>query len=223
MTARRAFIAFAVSLASLTGAAAGAADAAQPLARWNAGTNYRLLESPQAPTVASGKVEVMEAFWYGCGHCYALDPLLEEWKTSKPDNVEFVRLPVVWGPLHRQHAKLFYTLQALGKPELHARIFEAIHRGGNPLSAQDEIKGRAMQLEFLVGHGVTEQAFNAAYDSMTVTVNVQRAQTLTHKLAVDNVPLLFVNGKYVTSVSEAGGERELLQLINDLASSEKPR
>lgn len=221
MTARRVFIALAASLVSL---AAGAAEpAADPLSGWQAGTNYRLLEFPQPPTVASGKVEVMEVFWYGCGHCFELDPVLEDWKTRKPAQVEFVRLPVVWGPMHRQHAKLFYTLQALGKPELHTKVFNAIHREGNMLAAQDEAKGRAIQLEFLGKHGVTAEAFNAAYDSMTVTVNVQRAQTLTHRLEVASVPLLFVNGKYVTSVNDAGGTAQLLDLINDLASSEKPR
>ena len=223
MTARRAFIAFAASLASMVAGAAEPAGAADPLSNWRAGTNYRLLATPQPPTVASGKVEVLEAFWYGCSHCFELDPVLEDWKSRKPANVEFVRLPVVWGPMHRQHAKLFYTIQALNKPELHAKIFDAIHREHNMLSAQDEAKGRALQLEFLAKHGVTAESFNAAYDSMTVQVNVQRAQMLTSRLEVSSVPLLYVNGKYVTSVSEAGGNAELLQLINDLARSEKPR
>ena len=73
-----------------------------------------------------GKVQVNEVFWYGCGHCYALDPALENWKTSKPDYIEFVRTPVMWGPVHRQHAKIFYTLQALNRADLHAVVFDAI-------------------------------------------------------------------------------------------------
>ncbi|MEJ0086315.1 MAG: thiol:disulfide interchange protein DsbA/DsbL [Pseudomonadota bacterium] len=190
---------------------------------WRLGTNYTLLEEPQPPNVGAGKVEVAEVFWYGCGHCYALDPALESWKAGKPEYVEFVRIPVIWGPPHRQHAKLFYTIQALGRPDLHAKIFDAIHRGGKTLSAQRDEDARALQLEFLKDYGITEKAFNAAYDSMPVATNVQRAEALTQQYFVSGVPTIVVNGKYVTGVGQAGGAPQLLSLINDLAASEKGR
>jgi thiol:disulfide interchange protein DsbA len=219
MTMRRAFIAFAaISCAALFTVTASAA-----VDQWQAGVNYRLLEKPQAPTVKSGKVEVIEVFWYGCSHCAALDPTLEKWNTAKAKYIEFVRVPVIWGSVHRQHAKLYYTLQALQRPDLHAKAFEVIHHEGIPLSSQDEVKARDMQLAFVKRFGVTEEQFNAAYDSMTVAMNVRRAETLTGELRVDNVPLLFVHGKYVTSVSEAGGETQLIALINSLAAGENKR
>ena len=200
-----------------------AVAAAAALAQWQAGTNYRLLPAPQPTNVAGGKVEVNEIFWYGCGHCYALDPTLESWKIDKPAYVEFVRVPVIWGPVHRQHAKLFYTLQALHRPELHAKVFDAIHQQGLPLSARDEVEARAMHMAFFSSQGVTEKDFNAAYDSMSVAANMLRAEELTRKFAVASVPILIVNGKYSTSVTEAGGATQLLSLINDLAASEKNR
>jgi|SRR5688572_22640554 len=219
MTMRRAFIAFAaVTCAALVGATAFSA-----VDQWRAGVHYRLLEKPQAPTVQSGKVEVTEVFWYGCSHCAALDPALEKWNSAKADYIEFVRVPVIWGPVHRQHAKLYYTLQALRRPDLHGKVFEAIHREGIPLSSQDEVKARAMQAAFCNQYGVSEQQFDEAYDSMTVAMNVRRAETLTRVLGVDNVPLVFIQGKYVTSVSEAGGETQLISLINNLAAGEKKR
>jgi thiol:disulfide interchange protein DsbA len=162
-------------------------------------------------------------FWYGCGHCYALDPALESWKTAKPGFIEFVRIPVIWGPAHRQHAKLYYTIQALGRLDLHVKIFEAIQRGGKPLSAPSDQDARAMQMEFLKEHGVSEKSFNAIYDSMPVQANVQQAQNLTEQYVVASVPLIVINGKYVTGVGPAGGATQLLSLINDLAASEKGR
>jgi protein dithiol oxidoreductase (disulfide-forming) len=219
MSRRRAFIACAVSLAGL--ALVGVSNAAPAKSPWQAGVNYRLMPDPVPPTVASGKVEVTEVFWYGCGHCFALDPVLEEWNARKASYIEFVRVPVIWGPVHRQHAKLFYTLQALRRPELHAKVFEAIHREGMAMSAREDLQARALQMAFLAQHGVTEQQFNAAYDSMTVAMNVQRADNYTRALAIDNVPSIFINGKIATSVSEAGGEAQLLKLIDDLAASEK--
>ncbi|MEO8064983.1 MAG: thiol:disulfide interchange protein DsbA/DsbL [Pseudomonadota bacterium] len=193
------------------------------IGEWRLGTNYTLLETPHPPAVGPGKVEVVEVFWYGCGHCYALDPALESWKTGKPEFIEFVRVPVVWGPSHRQHAKLFYTIQALNRPDLHAKIFDAIHRGGKPLAAQTDEEARVIQMEFLKDQGVSEKSFNAAYDSMPVEANVQRARDLTEQFAVASVPLVIVNGKYETGVGPAGGAPQLLSLINDLAASEKGR
>ncbi len=202
---------------------AGARAPEAALSKWQAGTNYQLLAAPQPPSVPAGKVEVSEVFWYGCGHCYALDPALETWKTKKPEYIVFVRIPVIWGPMHRQHAKLYYTLQALRRPDLHSKVFDAIHQQGLQLAARDEVDARAQQLAFLGSHGVPEKDFNAAYDSMTVTANVLRAEDLTRKFAIANVPVMIVNGKYSTSVGEAGGTAELLTLINDLAASEKTR
>ena len=219
MTMRRAFMA----LAATSCVALAAATAFSAVDQWKAGVNYRLLEKPQAPTVKSGQIEVTEVFWYGCSHCAALDPTLEKWNTAKADYIEFVRVPVIWGAVHRQHAKLYYTLQALRRPELHGKVFEAIHQEGLALSSQDEVKARALQFAFCNRFGVSEQQFDAAYDSMTVAMNVRRAETLTQELRVDNVPLVFIHGKYVTSLSEAGGETQLISLINNLAAGEQKR
>ena len=199
------------------------ATAATALSKWQAGTNYKLLPAPQPTSAAAGKVEVDEVFWYGCGHCYALDPVLESWKAEKPPYVEFVRVPVIWGPVQRQHAKLFYTLQALRRPELHIKVFDAIHQQGLALSARNEVEARALQFAFLNREGVTDKEFDAAYDSMSVASNMLRAEEYTKKFAVANVPVMVVNGKYMTSVSEAGSEAKLIALVNDLAASEKAR
>jgi thiol:disulfide interchange protein DsbA len=224
MNRRRAFISIAVSLAGAAGAGmAFGAGALPQVGRWQAGQNYGLVANPQPTSVASGKVEVIEVFWYGCGHCYALDPVLEDWKKKKAPYVEFIRVPVIWGPIHRQHAKLFYTLQALGKADLHPQVFEAIHKDGSPLGDRDEVRARALQYGFLSTYGVTAEQFDAAYDSMSVAMNMQRAHDITRNFNVGNVPVILINGKYSTSVSEAGSAQELVSLINDLAASETKR
>jgi thiol:disulfide interchange protein DsbA len=102
-------------------------------------------------------------------------------------------------------------------------VFEAIHRDGNILAAQTDEEARALQLAFLRQHGVTEQAFNSAYDSPEVASNLQRAEEYTRDYQVSSVPVMFVNGKYTTSASEAGGHGELISLLNDLAASERQR
>lgn len=223
MTTRRALVALVTLAASGWALIACARSPESALEKWHAGTHYKFAPAPQPPSVGAGKVEVNEVFWYGCGHCYALDPALESWKASKAPYVEFVRIPVIWGEVHRQHAKLFYTLQALHRPELHTKVFDAIHKLGMALSARDEAEARALHFGFLSGEGVTKKEFDAAYDSMSVATDLARAEEFTRKFEVGSVPLMVVNRKYITSVSDAGSEAKMISLVNDLAASEKAR
>ena len=198
---------------------------ADPLAnsRWKKGTHYEELTPAQPTNVGPGKVEVTEVFWFGCSHCYALEPYLAKWEKQKPEGVELVKVPVMWGPVHRAHARLYYTLQALNREDLVSKVFDTIHQRGNILAANDEKRTQAMQRDFAVANGIKAEDFDKAYNSFSVNTNLQRAAMLTQRYRVEGVPLVVVNGKYVTDVGRAGGQNELLQLINDLAAAEKKR
>lgn len=203
--------------------AAMPADQQLPGGKWKAGTNYAPLVPAQPTNVGPGKVEVVEVFWYGCPHCSALEPFIQSWMKNKPEYIEFVRVPVMWGPVHRAHAKLFYILRALNRGDLDQKVFDTIHKDGNMLVSNDEQVSRKMQLDFLKAQGVSAEDFNKAWDSFTVSSGLQRADQLTQRYKVNGVPLIVVNGKYTTDVGQAGGPGQLLQLINDLAASEKRR
>lgn len=192
--------------------------------KWQAGSQYTILNPPQPTNVEPGKIEILEVFWYGCGHCYELDPYLESWKKNKPAGVEFVRVPVVWGPGHRLHAKLFYTLQVLGKLEtLHAKVFDTIHRGGNLLLGNDEASTLKLQRAWAEANGINGADFEREWNGFAVTTAVQRAEQITKRYRVAGVPVLFVAGKYQTDVGSAGGQSALLALLNDLAAAEQRR
>ena len=102
--------AFALAALLLAGGVACSAD-------YQEGTNYRVLKPAQPTSVAAGKIEVVEVFWYACGHCFALEPTLEKLgaDNGKPANVEFVRMPATWNELLKTHARIFYTAELLGK------------------------------------------------------------------------------------------------------------
>ncbi len=155
---------------------------------------------PAQPTDAPpGKVEVVEMFWYGCPHCYALDPYLESWLKNKPAYIEFVRVPVMWGDIHRAHAQLFYTLQALGKlDELHAKVFDEIHQQDDELYVQGDPAGdAAAQLQVRQG-----QRHQCARISPTPTIpsacrpTCRRPTTLGRRYQIDAVPTIVIDGKY---------------------------
>ena len=221
-----ALVATALAGAGISMAAENAAPTAPEASstRWEPGTHYDLLAVPQPTSVGRDKVEVIEIFWYGCSHCFSLDPALENWKQQKPAYIEFIRVPVIWSsPSHTQHARLYFTLQALDRLDLHPKVFEAIHRGGKLLAAPTDDAARAQQMAFLKEHGVSEQDFNNAYDSAAVKTNLRRAAHATEAYAAGSVPLIVVNGRYVTNVSQAGGTSQLLALIDDLASDVRKR
>lgn len=201
------------------------ASATLPAGKWTAGTNYRPVMPAQPTDVAPGKVEVIELFWYACPHCYALDPYLESWRKSKAAYIEFRRVPVTWGDVHRAHARLFYTLQALGKEEaLHAAVFSEMHDKKNYMFAQgDERETIAAQAAFAKAHGISEADFMNAYNSFSVQTNIQKADDLVRRYKVEGVPLMAINGKYLTDVNMGGSPANVISIVNDLAASEKRR
>ena len=191
-----------------------------PGGRWKAGENYTPIVPSQPTTVGPGKVEVVEVFWLGCPHCYALEPFVLKWLKTKPDYVTFVRVPVMWGPVHQAHARLYYTLQALGRPELFEKAFDTIQRDNNPLVANNADDTLKLDLAFATANGIKADDFTKAYKSFTVDSNLQRAQQLTERYNVTGVPLIVVNGKYSTDVGKAGSPDNLFAVVNDLAAAE---
>ncbi len=184
-------------------------------ARFREGTHYQKIVPAQPTSAAPGKVEVAEVFWYGCGHCFALDPAVEAWRKKAPAYVEFIRIPAMWNDTLRIHARLFYTAEVLGKlDELHSLIFREIHVNGNHLNTVDKIA------EFFQQHGVSAEEFRKTFSSFAVESKLQRADFLNRRYRVNSVPMIIVNGKYSTDVSSAGGEADMFALVNELAAHE---
>lgn len=174
------------------------------------GREYTRLSPPQ-PTDSGGKVEVIEYFWYGCPHCYALEPTLNRWVKSLPKDVEFRRVPALPTPRWMPLARTYYTLEALGELDrLHGQVFDAIHRDSVRLDQPD------VQLEWMAKHGIDKKKFTDAWNSFTVQSKVKRAAQLTQAAKIDSVPSLVVDGKYVASVSTAGGNDQLVAVLNEL-------
>ncbi len=193
-------------------------QASTPMAslRFKEGANYQRVVPAQPTSAAPDEVEVIEVFWYGCGHCFALDPAIESWSAkSKPGYVEFLRVPAMWNDMTRMHARMFYTAELLGKLEpLHTQIFREIHVNGNQLTSADRIG------EFFQQHGVSAEEFKNAFSSFAVESKLQRADFLNRRFRVQSVPMFVVNGKYTTDVSSAGDEQRLFQLIDELVVHE---
>lgn len=173
------------------------------------GGNYETLAQAQ-PIDANGKIEVVEFFWYGCPHCYALEPVLNKWQQTLPKDVVFRRVPADFGRW-MQGVRLFYALETIGEENrIHGELFDAIHKERLGYTKETDVT------EWLARKGVNREKFTAAYDSSAVQAKVQGAQQLTLTYGVDGVPTVIVGGKYRTSSNMVGGHDALPAIIDQL-------
>jgi protein dithiol oxidoreductase (disulfide-forming) len=205
----------AASPAASVAAVESDAGASPTSARFQLGTHYNRL-SPTQPTSSSpDQVEVAEIFWYGCPHCFAFDPDVKQWVARKPEYVSFVRVPAVWNPLLRLHARAFYTAEALGKgEEMHDSFFREIHEKHNMLDTEDKLR------DFFGTFRVDAAAFKSAFDSFAVHAKLQRADELNRRYRISSVPAVVVNGKYTTDGGMAGDYDALFALVDELVAAE---
>jgi thiol:disulfide interchange protein DsbA len=162
------------------------------------GTDYRTLDRPQQAD-SGKKVEVMEFFWYACPHCNALEPSLVDWVKKQGDAITFKRVPVVFRDTMVPQQKLFYAIEAMGKTEdLHKKIFHAVHVEHQSLDTDAAIA------DFVAKNGVDKKKFVETYNSFGVATRVRRAAQLQEAYKVDGVPLIAIDGRYMTSPSIVG-------------------
>ena len=194
------------------------AAANSPAEEFVVGQHYQEVKPAVATSTAADKVEVLELFWYGCPHCYAFEPQLQEWLKNKADYIEFVRVPAVFAQNWEVHARAFYAAQQLGVlDKLNGPMFDAIHKEGRKLGSQEEVT------QFFADKGVSAEDFKKAYNSFDVDTKTRRAIALTREYGITGVPALIVNGKYRSSAQEAGDFASLLKLVDYLAAKEHKR
>lgn len=181
------------------------------------GVHYELVTPPQ-PTSTGDKIEVLEIFWYGCPHCYRFEPFVERWLERKPANAQFVRLPGVLNPNWEPGARAFYTAELLGVlNKIHTPLFNAIHQQQRPLDTEAQL------MEFFAEHGVSKDEFKKTYNSFAVETKVRRAQMTAARYEINGVPAVIVNGKYRVSARTAGGNPQMLKVIDYLVAKESKK
>lgn len=189
-----------------------------------AGVHY--VELPFGNSVSKGsKVEVREFFWYGCPHCDSFEPLLNKWHQSVK-HVNFVRSPAFLSLTeqdarngrHQQqirrfylHARLYFALQKLGVlKKMHGKIFHAMHKESRRLASLSEVTA------YVAGKGVNKSRFTAAMESDAIARAVHESRRLELSYNIRSVPLLIVDGRYMTSPGMAGGRAQAIAVLNHL-------
>lgn len=182
---------------------------------FKADEHYVELSTP-VPVAVPGKIEVVELFWYGCPHCYQLEPKLNPWVAKLPSDVAFRRIPALFGGIWNSHGQLFLTLEAMGvESKVHNAIFEALHQKGLKLATPEEMA------QFLADEGIDKTTFLNTFNSFAVKGNMEKARKLAMAYQISGVPALIVNGKYRFDVNSAGGMDQALQLADYLIAKER--
>jgi protein dithiol oxidoreductase (disulfide-forming) len=175
--------------------------------------------TPAQPTANPAKVEVIEFFWYGCPHCYSFEPSLSKWLKTKPENVDFIRIPAVFSEEWGNHAKAYFTAEALGVVDaVHADLFDGVQKAKqenkHALETEDELA------KFFIAHGVKEADFHEAYKSFMVDSKMRQAPAIAAKYGITGVPAIIVNGKYKTNGTLAGSQEKMIDIMNTLIKKE---
>ncbi len=175
------------------------------------GPTYQTLSPPQ-PTEGAGKIEVIEFFWYGCPHCYTLEPQVNAWLKTLPADVVFKRVHAIPNQSWAVHAAIYYTLESMGLLEkFHPKVFDAIHKDNINLT------NPKLREEWLAKNGIDVAKYNEVEKSFSVNSKMKRASQLTVNYKVDGVPRIFVNGRYYTAPEFAGAERTFT-VVNELVA-----
>lgn len=171
--------------------------------------DYQNIDSSDSPG-DSDSIQVTEFFWYGCPHCYRFAPLIEEWQESKPDDVEFRHMPAVLSDRWALHGRAFFAAKALDVlDEFHMPMFQAMHEDGKRMRSEEEIG------EFVDSLGLDGEEFVGAMNSLGVDTRMQRARDLQQTYSVSGTPSVVIDGRYITSGSQAGSFDRMIEVIDE--------
>jgi len=181
------------------------------------GKDYKKISPEMQTDAPEGKVEVIELMWLGCPHCYSLEPAILKYKKNHPEFVDFKQVPAMLNPSWSKDANTYYLADILdptGEKELITQIFQAIH------DQRRNLRNPATLIRLFKQFGYTEEQVNNVKSSMAYKAKLKRAQEIGAASQAESVPVVLINGKYRTSVSMAGSEERLFEVIDVLSKKE---
>ena len=183
---------------------------------FSADNSQKYVQISDQKQTESDKIIVYEFFWYGCPHCYNLEPTIDKIEANLDKDTILIKIPVALRDSWLNHAKAFYVLQQMKLDDnLHEPIFHEIHINGNRLDTKDKLSN------FVSNQGYDGESFAKLFDSFGTEIRVNKASRLAKQYQIDSVPTLIVNGKYSTSGSFVSSYDELYNVVNLLIDKER--
>lgn len=203
---------------------------AQDSGQFKEGQHYQVL--PQAvPQKDDSKIEVTELFWYGCGHCYHFEPILENWKKGAPEDVALLKVPAIWQPVMEVHARMYYVAEAMGVlDKMHQPIFNAINNERKMFATREgrEWNPDLKAIEALFNqHGADGAKAAKLMNSFAISSKVKQGSASQRAYQLSGTPEVVVAGKYRISTSLPGfkgksdGQQMMLEVADYLIAKER--
>ncbi|MXY53281.1 MAG: thiol:disulfide interchange protein DsbA/DsbL [Gammaproteobacteria bacterium] len=190
------------------------ASVAEEAAAYQEGRHYVRLPMP-VETRDPDRIEVVELFSYGCIHCFNFDPAVERWLETVPDDVDFHRIPAVFNAYWAALAQAFYTAELLDvMGEVHTPIFEGVHVYRLEMN-RAELLARLFEREA----DVDREEFLRVFGSFGVQSRVRKADASTRMYRATGVPTMIVNGTYRIETDMAGGQEQMLDVVDYLVAT----
>ena len=180
------------------------------------GVHYFKIGQVPANT-GSDTVEVTELFSYACSHCNTMEPYVQSWAQSKPDNVVFNRIAVAFGrQAWEMMARAYITAEMLGiVEETHPAMMNAIWKEGKQFRKLEDLA------DFYSGFGVEKSTFLANYESFAADSQLRRSQRDVQLFGITGTPSLVVNRKYrVQSSKDVKDFNAMLDVVDYLVVKE---
>ena len=164
----------------------------------------------------SDKIVIYEFFWYGCPHCYNLEPTMDRIESNLEKDTILVKVPVALRDTWESHAKAYFALQQMKLDDnLHKKIFTEIHINSNRLDTKEKLT------QFIEDEGYNSKRFSEIFDSFGTDLRVKKASRLANQYQITSVPTLIINGKYKTSGSLVSSYEELYDVVQLLINKER--
>ena len=179
-------------------------------------TTQKYIQISNQKQTESDKIVIYEFFWYGCPHCYNLEPTMDRIESNLEKDTILVKIPVALRDTWESHAKAYYALQQMKLDDnLHKKIFTEIHINSNRLDTKEKLT------QFIEDEGYNSKRFSEIFDSFGTDLRVKKASRLANQYQITSVPTLIINGKYKTSGSLVSSYEELYDVVQLLINKER--
>lgn len=160
------------------------------------GKDYFSLDKRVPTDVGSGKIELIEFFWYSCPHCNSFEPQFAAWVKAAPKDVVVQRVPVRFRDDFEAQQRAYYVFESLNMLDvMHGKLFHAIHVERQQLNTAQALAAWANK------NGLPEQKFLDTFNSFGVSTKARRATQLQESFKVQGVPALGIAGRFYTDGS----------------------
>ena len=184
--------------------------------KYQEGIHFFEVEQPTT-LPAGSKQQLVEAFSYMCNHCNTFEPYIASWQRRMPENVEFRRIPVVFGRQSWElYARGYSTAEMMGVANAaHGGVMDQIWKQRKVMKTMEELA------DFYADYGVEPGKFLSTSKSFAVDAKMRKDQSAVQGYGVRGTPTLILNGKYrIAGSADVPSYDDMLDVVDYLIAIE---